>query len=168
MLERAGIKAVPQEVVVPTQPTTAPVVDSQTNELSGLLAELKKEREALEQLKADIDKKQAELSNPPQVVNNQPVKKTQPKEQNVVVAPSTTTTTTIPPAVAPTTTTTTTTTTSTTTTTTIPAPEVVEVQLPRNITAKSNVPEGYATDTMSVTTDNNLSLPWHILLPEPK
>ena len=168
LLERAGIKAVPQEVVVPTQPTTAPVVDSQTNELSGLLAELKKEREALEQLKADIDKKQAELSNPPQVVNNQPVKKTQPKEQNVVVAPSTTTTTTIPPAVAPTTTTTTTTTTSTTTTTTIPAPEVVEVQLPRNITAKSNVPEGYATDTMSVTTDNNLSLPWHILLPEPK
>ena len=173
LLERAGIKAVPQEVVVPTQQTAAPVVDSQANELSELLAELKKEREALEQLKANIDKKQAELSNPPQVVNNQPVvnnnpAQQQPKEQNVVVAPSTTTTTTIPPAVAPTTTTPTTTTTSTTTTTTIPAPEVVEVQLPRNITAKSNVPEGYATDTMSVTTDNNLSLPWHILLPEPK
>lgn len=168
LLERAGVKTVPQEVVVPAQQTAAPVVDSQANELSGLLAELKKEREALEQLKADIDKKQAELSNPPQVVNNQSVKKPQPKEQNVVVAPSTTTTTTVPPAVAPTTTTTTTTTTSTTTTTTIPAPEVVEVQLPRNITAKSNVPEGYAIDTMSVTTDNNLSLPWHILLPEPK
>lgn len=168
LLERAGVKTVPQEVVVPAQQTAAPVVDSQANELLGLLAELKKEREALEQLKADIDKKQAELSNPPQVVNNQPVKKPQPKEQSVAVAP-TTTTTTIPPAVAPTTTTTTTTTTtSTTTTTTIPAPVVVEVQLPRNITAKSNVPEGYATDTMSVTTDNNLSLPWHILLPEAK
>lgn len=171
LLERAGIKAVPKEVVVPTQPTTAPVVDSQTNELSGLLAELKKEREALEQLKADIDKKQAELKNLPPVVNNQPVvnnnpAQQQPKEQSVAV--DTSITTTIPPAVAPTTTTTTTTTTSTTTTTTIPAPEVVEVQLPRDITAKSNVPKGYAADTMSVTTENNLSLPWHILLPEPK
>ena len=36
LLERAGIKAVPQEVVVPAQQTAAPVVDSQANEYAAL------------------------------------------------------------------------------------------------------------------------------------
>lgn len=179
LLERAGIKPVPQEVVVSANnPSTED--NSQAAELAGILAELKKERAALEQLKADISKQQQAIEVPaaPENVKNedksvnkpevsvapsQPSKDVVKQEKNnaPVVAPTTSTTST-------TTSTTSTTSTTTTTTTLPPAVEKIEVQMPERVIENSVIPDGYVDDSIKVKTDNNVSVPWHILLPNAK
>lgn len=169
LLERAGIKSIPQELLI--QEAVKPAAEEKSAELTQLIDELKKEREALEALKAELVTKQqqqqeaaAAAANKPAAAPvetpaapvEQPAPKPEVKQEAAVVPPTTSTTTT-------------TTTTSTTTTTTLPpGPAVVEVELPRDVKAKSVPPAGYSSDVMGVVTDNNVSLPWHILLPNAK
>lgn len=87
----------------------------------------------------------------------QPVAEKSVVEQPVVAITPTTTTST----------TTTTTTTSTTTTTTLPpGPSVVEVKLPKGARANSSIPKGFTSELIGIVTENNVFVPWHILLPE--
>ena len=175
LLERAGLVAVPQKQVA-VQPIQKPVAeDNKVNELSDLIAELKKEREALAELKADIVKKQKEseatpvaqpivqpTTTQPTPATTQPVvkvkqeKKVKPKVNKIK-----------PKAVVATTTTTTTST--TTTTTTIPEDDKpIVVAIPKNRSAESVAPKGFVSESMKVVTENNVYVPWHILLPDAK
>jgi hypothetical protein len=179
LLERAGIRQIPQEQF--NQPTQSSIAPDKSAELAELISEIKKEREALESLKAELLVKQQQLEastaeEPSSKVeapasvspkNEPPVQEV--KQENSVVPVATTTSTTIPTTTSTTTTTTSTTTTSTTTTTTLPpGPSVVEVVIPRDLEAKSVTPDGYSSDVMGIITGNNVSLPWHILLPNAK
>ncbi|MBQ8570150.1 MAG: hypothetical protein IJ444_01410 [Kiritimatiellae bacterium] len=179
LLERAGIRQIPQEQF--NQPSQSSIAPDKSAELAELISEIKKEREALESLKAELLVKQQQLEastadepfskvEAPASVspkNEPPVQEV--KQENSVVPVATTTSTTIPTTTSTTTTTTSTTTTSTTTTTTLPpGPSVVEVVIPRDLEAKSVTPDGYSSDVMGIITGNNVSLPWHILLPNAK
>lgn len=191
LLERAGLVAVPQQQVA-VQPIQKPVAeDNKVNELSDLIAELKKEREALAELKADIVKKQKEseatpVAQPivqPTTTQSAPTT-TQPVLQPTTTQPAPTTTQPVvkveqekkvkpkvnkikPKAVVATTTTTTTST--TTTTTTIPEDDKpIVVAIPKNRSAESVAPKGFVSESMKVVTENNVYVPWHILLPDAK
>jgi hypothetical protein len=152
---------------------------------------LKKEREALAELKADIVKKQKEseatpVAQPivqPTTTQSAPAT-TQPVLQPTTTQPAPTTTQPVvkveqekkvkpkvnkikPKAVVATTTTTTTST--TTTTTTIPEDDKpIVVAIPKNRSAESVAPKGFVSESMKVVTENNVYVPWHILLPDAK
>lgn len=174
LLERTGAKQLQSEVVNHQIQDSKVVTEQSSNEemLSKLVAELQSE---IASLKADLEEKELQSSSGVGT-QHQPIKEVKDSDNQPVDNPpqeasdGKSDVNLEQPTVSVATTSTTTTTTSTTSTTTTQpvGPKVVELNLSQGRVEKSVVPEGHTTEILGVVTDNNVFVPWHVLLPTPE